>query len=165
MNLARVYVELGELGKASIWVDRAVRNEPSYPDVYTVRGLIALAEDRLQDALTSFGRARQFAPENVEVLTNLGCDLLQLGVLEEERTLLEQALRLDPARPEAALNLAVLWDRREDPARAVYLYQQFLGLVPKDDPDREPVQKRIASLETSFLKLLREGSERSDKDD
>lgn len=165
VNLARVYVGRGELGNASIWVDRAVRKQPGYPDVYTVRGLIALTEDRPQDALTSFGRARQLAPENVEVLTNLGGALLRLGVLDEARTLLEQALMLDPARPEAALNLAVLWDRGEDPARAVYLYQKFLGLVPSDDPDREPVQKRIASLEIRFLKLLQEEPENSDRDD
>ena len=152
VNLARVHVARGELERASTWLDRAVRVESGYPDVHTVRGLVFLAEGRLQNALATFGRARELAPEDVEVLTNLGATLLRLGVLDEARTILEQAFRLDPARPEAALDLALLWDRRGDSARAAFLYRRFLGLVPTDDPGRERVEKRVAALESRSLK-------------
>lgn len=153
VNVARLYVEKGELDRASTWLDRAARVRPDYPDLYRVRGLIALSEGRSQDALAAFGRARALAPENVEALTNLGATLLRLGILGEARTVLEQAFRLAPARPEVALNLGIVWDRREDPARAIYLYRRFLGLVPTDDPDRQLVEDRIATLEPHFLKL------------
>jgi Flp pilus assembly protein TadD len=153
VNLARVHLARGELERASTWLNRAARVESGYPDLHTVRGLVSLAEGRLQDALATFGRARELAPEDVEVLTNLGATLLRLGVLDEARTILEQALRLDPARPEAALDLALLWDHRGDSARAVFLYERFLGLVPTDDPGREQVEKRVAALESGPLKV------------
>jgi Flp pilus assembly protein TadD len=153
VNVARLHLEQGKLRKASSWLDRAARVRPDYPDLYRVRGLIALAEGRLQDALAAFGRARALAPENVEALTNLGATLLRLGILDGARTVLEQAFRREPARPEVALNLGIVWDRRGDPARAVYLYRRFLGLVPTDDPDRKEVEERIAELEPQLLKL------------
>jgi tetratricopeptide (TPR) repeat protein len=152
VNLARLHLEKGKLQQASTWLDRAARVRPDYPDLYRVRGLIALAEERLQDALAAFGRARRLAPENVEVLTNLGATLVELGILGEARTVLEQAFRRGPARPEVALNLGIVWDRRGDPARAVYLYRRFLGLVTTDDPDRKLVEDRIAALEPHLLK-------------
>jgi cytochrome c-type biogenesis protein CcmH/NrfG len=98
-------------------------------------------------------------PADVEVLTNLGATLVHLGILDEARTVLEQALRLAPARPEVALNLALVWDRRGDPARAVYLYRRFLGLVRTEDPDRKGVENRIAELEPQVLKLRAEEPE------
>ena len=153
MNLARVYLGRGELDQAASWVGRALRAQPGYPDLHTVRGLVALAEDRTQDALTAFKKATELAPENIEALANLGATLLGLGVHNEARTTLERALRLGPARPETALNLALLWDRREDPARALYLYRQFLDLAPADDPDRERVGARIVILEPRLLKV------------
>ena len=159
VNVARLHLEKGDLRRASTWLDRAARVNPDYPHLYRVRGLIALARGRLQDALAAFGRARALAPENVETLANLGTTLLRLGILDGSRTVLEQAFRLDPARPEVALNLGMVWDRRGDPARAIYLYRRFLGLVPADDPDRKRVEDRIASLEPLRLKLRAQSSE------
>ena len=79
VNLARAHLERGEVELAAQWLDRAVRKEPGYPDLHTVRGLVALSQDRSQEALVAFGRARSLAPEDVEVLANLGATLLHLG--------------------------------------------------------------------------------------
>ena len=51
------------------------------------------------------------------------------------------------------MNLAILWDWRQDSARALYLYRQFLELVRADDPDRPSVEARVALLEPLLLKL------------
>jgi Flp pilus assembly protein TadD len=153
VNVARLHLRQGEPEAASRWLDLAMRVEPRYPALHSVRGLVALEHGELQDALAAFGRARALSPEDVEILANLGATLLRLGVLGEARTVLEQALRLEPARPEAVLNLALVFDQRGDAARATFLYRRFLGLVPTADPDREPVERRVGELTPHVLKM------------
>ena len=147
VNLARLHFEAGEIQKATQWLDRAATIRTDYPELHKVRALIALEEERPHDAIVFLMRARKLAPEDVEVLVNLGAAYLELGVLDEAQGVLKQSLRLEPSCAPCLLNLGLVADHRGEFTRGRFLYQRFLGVVGNDHPDRQAVLERLELLE------------------
>ncbi len=152
VNLARIHLLEGDPDGARDWLERALRLAPAYPSVHAVRGLEARQRGDLHEALRAFTRARVLDPGNVEVLANLGATLLELGLVEDARVVLEEVRRRDPARPEPVLTLALLWERRGDAGRAAYFYAHFLSLVTSDDPARTVAEARLRKLQSAPAK-------------
>ncbi len=152
VNLARVRLQQGETRQARELLDRALRLAPAYPSVHTVRGLEARARGDLNESMRAFSRARSLDPENSEILSNLGAVLLELGFDDDARRVLEEARRIAPDRPEPALALALVFERKGDRARAAFFYGQFLRLVGTRDPDRAAVETRLGQLDPRSVK-------------
>lgn len=146
VNLARLYLERDEVEKATHWLDRAAAVRTNYPELYKVRALAALAEGRASDATVFLNKARRFAPEDVEVLVNLGAALLEVDGPGEAVAVLEQAVKLEPGCVPCVLNLAIGTDRQGDRHRAAYYYRRFLSRAPSRDRDREAVRTRLEEL-------------------
>jgi aspartate beta-hydroxylase len=68
----------------------------------------ALMEGRREDALGLIAQARAAAAGNPDVLAACGVLLLQLGVPNDARTLIEQAIEISPRNPRYWVNLAVV---------------------------------------------------------
>ena len=78
-------------------------------------GLIALRENRWNDAVTSFQRAAVSAPKTVAVLVNMAYAYERLGQLEKARLALEQVVaRSSRPEPVAHIGLAALAVQRSD---------------------------------------------------
>src|SRR5215470_6337548 len=69
------------------------------------RGLAALKENRLEDALLEFTAAEQVQPENARIRNFRGILLVQMGKNEEAAAEYLEAIRLDPSLEDAYRNL------------------------------------------------------------
>jgi adenylate cyclase len=78
-------------------------------------------------------KVRAIDPGVSKVYMILGIDAEQHGRLDEARHDWEELIRLDPRNPAGYSGLAFHYRSMGDPARALSLYQQQLGLYPKGD--------------------------------
>jgi Tfp pilus assembly protein PilF len=145
VNLARIELESGTPEDARRWVDRALGSQPDYPAARALAGVISLRTGALVRAIDELRAARELAPLDAQVLTNLGAALIRSGRYSEAREVLDAALRLDRI-PEAMLNLALAEDRSGEPARATHHYRAFLAVAPHGSPTRTRVSERLAEI-------------------
>lgn len=124
--------------------EHAVR-PPLDPDAQAAfeRGLRALAEDRVQDAVVALREAHERAPERAAIRSNLGLALARDGGnFSEARALCEDAAKQEFFNPELYLNLAKVYlcfGRRSEALRYLRRGQMI-------DPGHEPIRQAIASL-------------------
>jgi tetratricopeptide (TPR) repeat protein len=96
------------------------------------RGLTALKENRLEDALVEFTAAEREQPENARIRNFRGILLVQTGKNAEAAAEYQEAIRLDPLLEDAYRNLGFLrWTEHQlGPAREALLHA--VGLSPDD---------------------------------
>jgi aspartate beta-hydroxylase len=90
----------------------------------------ALMEGRREDALGLIAQARAAADRNPDVLAACGVLLLQLGNPNEARTLIEQAIGVNPKNPRYWVNLAVVLRDFNDAEGELRAVDQALALDP-----------------------------------
>ena len=146
INLARVEIEGGQLESAATWIDRAETQRRDYPGVHATRGLWALRFGDSALAVDALARARELAPQDVEVLVNLGAALIERGFAREAIEVSRQAERLDAGRAETQLNLGLAHDRMQKASAAQYHYRRYLERSSPDDPSRAEIEERLAEL-------------------
>jgi len=93
-----------ELGKVLAEADASA--DPP-PHTAFLRGLLSLADGRLEDAREQFERARKQEPEDPAVLVNLGVTYARLGRTEDAVPVFSKLLSLDPGNQEARFNRAL----------------------------------------------------------
>jgi len=96
------------------------------------RGLAALKENRLEDALVEFTTAEREHPENGRIRNFRGILLVQMGKNAEAAAEYQEAIRLDPLLEDAYRNLGFLrWTEHQlVPARGALRYA--VELSPDD---------------------------------
>ena len=96
------------------------------------RGLAALKENRLEDALAEFTAAERENPENARIRNFRGILLVQSGKNAEAAAEYQEAIRLDPLLEDAHRNLGFLrWTEHQlGPARDALLHA--VALSPDD---------------------------------
>jgi tetratricopeptide (TPR) repeat protein len=134
------------------------------------RGLTALKENRLEDALVDFTAAEREHPENARIRNFRGILLVQTGKSAEAAAEYQEAIRLDPLLEDAYRNLGFLrWTEHQlEPAReallrAVYLAPDdsfahyYLGRVELDAQQFErafhelEISRQLLPAEPGFL--------------
>jgi len=100
--------------------------------VHLVRGRLAFASGRYQEAVDEFGAAVESDPKSARALVNLGTSLAQLGDLEGAVKRFEQALAIDPRQTTANFNLGSIFVGRQEPARAIPYFEAVLEDTPYD---------------------------------
>jgi tetratricopeptide (TPR) repeat protein len=127
------------------------------------RGLTALKENRLEDALVEFTTAEREHPEDARIRNFRGILLVQAGNNAEAAAEYQEALRLDPILEDAYRNLGFLrWAERQlGPAREALL--RAVTLSPDDsfahyylgrvELDAQQYEQAFHELETSHQPL------------
>src|SRR5712691_3876012 len=95
-------------------------------------GLIALKENRLEDALDAFTKAEHEHPRNARIHNFRGIVLAGLGQTTEATVEYEEAIRLDPQMEDAYRNLGFLEWTQHRFARAREVLEQALKLSSND---------------------------------
>jgi tetratricopeptide (TPR) repeat protein len=105
--------------------------QPAQGDAFQ-RGLAALKENRLEDALAEFTAAEHEHPENARIHNFRGILLVQMGKNAEAASEYQEAIRLDPLLEDAYRNLGFLrWTEHQlVPAREALLHA--VKLSPDD---------------------------------
>jgi len=100
--------------------------------VHLVRGRLAFASGRYQEAADEFGAAVAADPRSARALVNLGTALAQLGNLDAAITRFEEALAIEPEQTTAHFNLGSTLLSRNQPAVALPHLQEVVAMTPYD---------------------------------
>lgn len=96
----------GRLEEAHAMANLLVSDHPESAFVHNLLGVIALAEERLEDAATSFRQTLRLSPAFSGAAGNLGLTLTQQGKLGEAISVLNDAVAADPKSIDVRTNLA-----------------------------------------------------------
>ena len=96
------------------------------------RGLEALKENRLEDALAEFTAAERERPENARIRNFRGILLVQTGKNKEAAAEYLEAIRLDPRLEDAYRNLGFLLWTEHQLGKAREALQRAIELLPDD---------------------------------
>ncbi|HEV3486452.1 MAG TPA: FG-GAP-like repeat-containing protein, partial [Vicinamibacterales bacterium] len=107
LNLAIALFYGGKPAEAAVEARAAVEQLPASPHAHYVAGLIAKAEDRLEDAAASFKRVAEIDPHDAGARINLGQIHLQQRRYDEAVRLFREALAAEPYNVTAAYSIAL----------------------------------------------------------
>ncbi len=122
-NLART---MGKWSEAEGALVLAANLAPELPNPYTLLGFLYLDQDMLEEAMSYFQKALEIE-QTAAGLTSLGMVQLELGLNEDERASLKEAIRIDPNYEEAYYNLGLTY-HQDQRARAVELLAKAVQL-------------------------------------
>lgn len=132
-NLGDILISQNRLDEAESYLFKAAEVDPSRTEALEALAGIALRRGDFDSAVEYLNRARN-REESARVLTSLAVAGKENYSIEQTRSLLQQAVTLDPAYAPAQLNLASVLDQnRLDPAQAAAHYEAFIRLQPEDD--------------------------------
>ena len=124
-QLGSAYMNQGNLALAKDKLDRALAQDPSNPEVHSVRGMLFDKMGMPKDADAEFRTALRLAPKDPNVINNYAVFLCQRGRTDEGVKLFEQAAtNALYSTPEAAYTNAGVCLRsakRDDQARAEFV--------------------------------------------
>lgn len=104
-HLARALIVLKREGQAFDVLADTVQHFPDRADVWALKGAVARALGRSNDAETSLRRAHGLAPKDADILNNLGAVLRDGGRDEDAAAFYRRALALAPGRAVTHTNL------------------------------------------------------------
>jgi type IV pilus assembly protein PilF len=124
-QLGSAYMNQGNLALAKDKLDRALAQDPSNPEVHSVRGMLFDKMGMPKDADAEFRTALRLAPKDPNVINNYAVFLCQRGRTDEGVKLFEEAAtNALYSTPEAAYTNAGVCLRsakRDDQARAQFV--------------------------------------------
>lgn len=107
-TLASIYLGEGMLPQAQSMIDESLALEPGNAKTLVLRGELALSQADYGQALKSFSKAHDLAPEDLRVLRSLAQVNLLLGNYAEMQKYLDLILEQSPEDPAATLLSAIL---------------------------------------------------------
>jgi len=108
---------------------------PEYLGPIINLGIIALKQERFEQAARLFAYVIERDPKHKQVLNYLGILARKNGDFEQAETYYRQALEVDPFFADAARNLAILLDLyRGRFEEALFMYEHYQSLLSEPDP-------------------------------
>ena len=111
------------------------------------------ASSQPEEALKAYRAAAQLRPHDVSVLQGTAWLLRRMGHVDEALPLLQKALVLEPERPELHNDMGVLFQDREDFAKAITFHKRALRFKPDFTPALINIgvaQKRLGRIEEAI---------------
>ncbi|MEZ4402432.1 MAG: tetratricopeptide repeat protein [Kofleriaceae bacterium] len=141
----------GDLPRAAKALDAALALNPRRVEAYVLRAAVHAAQGQPERGVTLMRRARALAPDNADVATALGSQLMLAGQADEGAPLLEEVVARAPARYEAHALLGHYYATRErwpDAVVALEAYQRTRPAALAGDDDRHRLDLAEAYLRT-----------------
>lgn len=144
-NLGYCHAMQGAHNEAITFYQRAIEADPSFILARNNLGNSLLELGRTEEARQAYAKALEHDPENAFTLYNLGRTLALLDDLENARARLLQALTLHPGYVPALYQLAAVYLKRGEAAKAVELLEQAAVQAP-DDADIQALLKKARDI-------------------
>lgn len=146
-NLANNAVNQNQPIKAIEHYQEALRLKPNYANAELNLGLLQFEQENYEEAKIHLTKAIEGGPENsdsdnVNAVYYLANTLLNLGEVDEPIRLFEKTIELSPDFAAAHHNLAVLYLRKEDNAKALSAFEATLAL----QPDNQTAEHMVHAL-------------------
>lgn len=135
-QLAMLYQESGQLGKARSLLDRVARSEPSSVPVLLQLARIAEQQKEYKSALGYLAHARDLAPDDAAVHFFFGVVCVEENLGQEAYDSLKKAVELAPGNPYYNYALGAVILARDDTHPAIQCFQRYCKAKP-DDPRGE----------------------------
>jgi tetratricopeptide (TPR) repeat protein len=138
----------GKANEATPLLERANHLKPEHVDAAINLSGAYILSGKFNWAVSLLEDLTQREPQNAMVWINLGAAYLGNPILASGEQQLqaigafEQALKLDPAAPNVAYNLGLIYRDRREIDRAAYWFEQALQANPKD-PDAHRILQRL----------------------
>ena len=129
---ARAYIKKNDRVTAQKLAEEGLRRYPSDSSLHDLLGTLlqtGTAPDADAQALAEFQKAALLAPSDASFQSHLGTAYLKTGNMAAAQTAFETALRLDSSRPFDLQQLAGIYTRQGDPARASRAARQAKGMI------------------------------------
>jgi protein O-mannosyl-transferase len=132
-NLALEYNNRGDYQAGLAVAEEALARDEKDSNAWNNAGLAFFGLNRFEDAENAFSQAIERQPQDALYWNNLAGALREQGKLvEAERIMLDQALRLAPELPAAHLNLGIIYLRADRPDLAAKALQTAIRLLPPE---------------------------------
>ena len=118
LHLGYVLLNQKKYADARLWLEKSARSPNAIPEVFYYLGLVAQEQNDDVRAIPLFEKAVQKLPNYSHARIALGSSYMKMRNYPRAREELEMAVKLDPEEPRAHYNLALLYARLKDSARA-----------------------------------------------
>ncbi|MEO6773594.1 MAG: tetratricopeptide repeat protein [Kofleriaceae bacterium] len=127
----------GELDDAAKALDQAIALNPRRIEAYVLRSAVYAARKQYRAGVALMKQARALAPNDLDVLTALGSELVLAGDTGEGVPLLAQVVVKDPGRYDAQLLLGHYWHDAASWTQAITAFEAYFahrpGALAKED--------------------------------
>src|SRR5262245_26423984 len=137
-------INLGRAKEALAALERAVAIDSERVEYSTTLGRVAVSEDELGLAVTSFRRAVWLDPDDTESWFQLAAGEARLGNFGAADTALAQVLEQNPMRPGAFLLQGLIHENLGRTDEALALYREHLASHPNDVATRRRAVNLLA---------------------
>jgi len=127
---ARRAIAKQDFPRAAELLDHALRVNPRRIDLYILRASVHGVLGEHDKAITVLRRAQQLAPDNDNVATALGIELVQVGKTDEGTAMLEKIVARQPRRFDAQAVLGHQYATRGEWARAATAFAAYFDARP-----------------------------------
>ena len=140
-------LQKGEIAKATKYLEQAHHLHRENPDAALNLGGAYILSKKFAKAVAILEPLSERDPDNPMVWTNLGAAYLGNPVLakdeEQQRAIVafEQALALNPATPNVAYNLGLIYVDRQDKEQALHWFRQALKANPNDRDAKKYIEQ------------------------
>lgn len=135
-GLAAVFFKIGELEKARVMAETAIKHFPASGYVHVISGNIFFSQGKLESAAEEYAHATRQTQtpvwQQAEALNGLGRICMAKGDLEKALGYYEQAAALNPHSAVIYTNQGIALEKRGAVAEAAVCYQKALQTNPQD---------------------------------
>ena len=148
-NLGLAYVRLGDLPKAVVAFDRAVKLNPNAASARLNLGSIYLEYLNYRDAEKQYKAALALEPDNLEALTGYALSLEGKREPKKAAEIYEKVLAKDPTRNAILVRLALIYNNTpfNDGKKAIDYWKRYIAAVQLPKADEVKVALDAARLE------------------
>lgn len=140
--ITRIRTLRDELAK----LEADVKDKPDDADVRLKLGVLQYKNGKIDDAIATWTKAAELAPDNVDVRNYLGKALLEKKDYAKAEEQFKKVLEVDGNMATAYYNLAVTEEYLGQPQAALANYKKYIELNPMA-PKLDEVKQRISTLE------------------
>ncbi len=151
--LAKAYWNQREYEKARIVAMRGAHAFPDQPRFPTLLGMIALSENRCEDAIAYNQRALQIDPNHADAYHNLGIAYLLSGRPQAALEAIGKAVAFGTDKNHL-FSLARAYEAVGDERRAEITYREYLRTSKPTAPHRPIAQERLTELTGALRKPI-----------
>lgn len=130
--LAQLQLAANDVPNAATSLNRFMQVDPNYPPAYSLAGLIAQRQNKLDVAQQQLNRAVQLDPRNLDAWIALANVHLQAKRLDKAGETLREATRWNPNNPALLFEIGSYYDVAGNLPEANNFYRKTLAIAPND---------------------------------
>jgi len=145
------FLKKGDVSRAIIEFEQAVKTDPYNPNLYKLLGALYFRLNRFGDSLNAYTNAQKYAPADAEIFYAQGLVHLRTQNREEALNLLKKAVELSPKMVKAHFGLGEAYEALGQNEDALFEYKKCLELNPNLSQAKEKIQDISSKVGYSYF--------------